>query len=190
MDFDSTKKIVLEKLYKPDASRKGDVDEEIAALIDSINSHKDYYTTSSCAGRIIILEESKDNIRHEINWLFYTHKKTTQKQILTSLAKAGNNLIWFRFESLILHICARDLESAIHLLNKAHKAGFKRAGITSLSNRIMLEIIGSQRFDAPIMKDKELLVSEQYIRILVQQANKKMLENWKRISTMEQEFKA
>jgi tRNA(Phe) wybutosine-synthesizing methylase Tyw3 len=49
MQFDFDKKQILAK--KDKSSIQG-VDSGIRKLVDIINSHNDYYTTSSCAGRI------------------------------------------------------------------------------------------------------------------------------------------
>jgi tRNA wybutosine-synthesizing protein 3 len=44
-------------LGKVDLSRKGSVDEPISELVSYINSLSDFYTTSSCSGRLIIVQE-------------------------------------------------------------------------------------------------------------------------------------
>ena len=40
-----------------DLSRKGCVDEAIVSLVEYINARDQYYTTSSCSGRIIVFSE-------------------------------------------------------------------------------------------------------------------------------------
>lgn len=42
---------------KEDLSRKGSVDQPIVELVDYINSLDNYYTTSSCSGRILLFSE-------------------------------------------------------------------------------------------------------------------------------------
>ena len=44
-------------LSKVDLSRKGSVDEPIAELVSYINALEDFYTTSSCSGRLAVLQE-------------------------------------------------------------------------------------------------------------------------------------
>ena len=44
-------------LGKVDLSRKGSVDEPITELVSYINSLRDFYTTSSCSGRLVVLQE-------------------------------------------------------------------------------------------------------------------------------------
>ena len=54
VNFSSEKARVLSKV---DLSRKGGVDEPVAELVSYINSLKDFYTTSSCSGRLVVLQE-------------------------------------------------------------------------------------------------------------------------------------
>ncbi|MBW3019386.1 hypothetical protein KY329_04350, partial [Candidatus Woesearchaeota archaeon] len=63
MDFDNDKKNALTKL---DKSTKGSIDEPVIPILNLINSMNDYYTTSSCSGRIMIMEPSEE--RH-VDWL-------------------------------------------------------------------------------------------------------------------------
>lgn len=44
-------------LAKVDLSRKGSIDEPIVDLVHLINQHDQYFTTSSCSGRICVFEE-------------------------------------------------------------------------------------------------------------------------------------
>ena len=49
--FASRKQQVLRHV---DLSRKGSIDDYIRPLVECINSNRDYVTTSSCSGRILI----------------------------------------------------------------------------------------------------------------------------------------
>lgn len=43
-------------LSKADLSRKGSVDEDVVELVHLLNEREQFFTTSSCAGRIILLD--------------------------------------------------------------------------------------------------------------------------------------
>lgn len=43
-------------LSKADLSRKGSVDEDAAEVVELLNSREEFFTTSSCAGRILLLD--------------------------------------------------------------------------------------------------------------------------------------
>ena len=67
--FENEKKQCLEK---KDKSKKSSIDSPILNLVDKINSSKDYYTTSSCSGRIVLLEKKSDK-KQESRWLLIIH---------------------------------------------------------------------------------------------------------------------
>ena len=52
--FSQRKKDVL---LKSDKSSIGNVDEKISSLCNKINSKEDFYTTSSCSGRILLMKD-------------------------------------------------------------------------------------------------------------------------------------
>ena len=54
-DFDKQKSSCLSQA---DISKKGSIDVGISDLVNYINSQNDYFTTSSCSGRISIFSES------------------------------------------------------------------------------------------------------------------------------------
>lgn len=43
-------------LSKADLSRKGSVDEDVLEIVQLLNGQEQFFTTSSCAGRIILLD--------------------------------------------------------------------------------------------------------------------------------------
>lgn len=54
LQFCSDKARVLEQV---DLSRKGSVDDAIVPMVELLNSMEEYYTTSSCSGRISVFSE-------------------------------------------------------------------------------------------------------------------------------------
>lgn len=51
--FDVQKEACLSAV---DMSRKGSIDEPILDLVSFINNQQNYFTTSSCSGRIIVVD--------------------------------------------------------------------------------------------------------------------------------------
>lgn len=45
-----------QSLSKADLSRKGSVDEDAVEVVQLLNSREEFFTTSSCAGRILLLD--------------------------------------------------------------------------------------------------------------------------------------
>ncbi|MBR9690434.1 hypothetical protein GOV08_01995 [Candidatus Woesearchaeota archaeon] len=175
MTFENDKKKYLAALYKPDNSKKGNVDLQIKELIDKINSKNNYYTTSSCAGRIVLIMIPKSGRKDHAKWLFTTHDKVSPKDL--PLDDFPQDTVWFRQEGAVLHVCCKTVSAAQILVNKAKTAGFKRSGIMATKKRVMIEISSTESIDAPISKDGRLLVDKNYINILVNEANKKLKRN-------------
>ena len=172
MTFESDKKTTLTKI---DKSKKGKIDKEVLPLIKKINSSKNHYTTSSCAGRIIIL--ARIGKKNQAKILFITHKKTNLKQVKAALKKLPKYDVWFKFEPLIMHIASRTLEHAQQLINKARAIGFRRSGIQSTKSRFVSELASTERIEAIIAQKEKLIVDDTYLKQLIKQANKKLEKN-------------
>ncbi|MFH1071987.1 MAG: tRNA wybutosine-synthesizing 3 family protein [Nanoarchaeota archaeon] len=178
MDFDTEKKKYLDKLFKPDHSKKGEVDKEIIPLLDAINARKGYYTTSSCAGRIVILEKDDAGKRKDCRWLFVSHLPVADaREVSAVLQHPGTKQAWLKMESFIVHICARDIGAAKRLLEMARICGLKRAGIVSFSERIIIEVIGNEAMELLIAEKGKLLVTDEYLERTISAANAKLKRN-------------
>ncbi len=184
MNFDNFKR---DCLARADKSKKKSIDLKIKPLIDFINSLPNYCTTSSCSGRILVIEK-RSYKKQESKWLFVSHKPTSFLDIKKALQKTSGD-VWFKQESFILHICCRTLEDAKNILGASRDIGIKRAGIISLGSKIMVEVIGTEAIEALIAKGGKLLVDDNYLRILTEEANKKLERNSKRIELFYNEIK-
>ena len=69
-----------------DKSKKGEIDKPILNLINKINKSKNYYTTSSCSGRIVLLAK-KLGEKQGAKWLFCSHERVSFKEIKKALQK-------------------------------------------------------------------------------------------------------
>jgi len=170
MEFENNKKTFL---AKTDKSKKGDIDEKILPLVSKINSSKDYYTTSSCAGRIMVVKAAEK--KNEAEWLFVSH------DVVKELKLVSEPNAWFKFEPPILHVCCRNLDFAQKLLDIARPL-FKLSGIISTS-KLIVEIRGTDRIEAPILG-----MTQEYLDSLVGIANSKLESGWKKLKELETKF--
>lgn len=81
-NFENRKKDVLSKI---DKSSIGKWDEKISSLCDKINSLKNYYTTSSCSGRILLMIDQEK--KGEGLFVFVSHDKISFKKLKEELEK-------------------------------------------------------------------------------------------------------
>jgi tRNA wybutosine-synthesizing protein 3 len=175
--YENEKSFLAEKskiLSRADNSKAGQIDEEIKELVKLINSKKDYCTTSSCAGRITLIEKKSER-KIDSCWLLAKHCPVTLKEVISRLKSEHD--VWLLQESFILHVFCRDLGSADTFLRACHTVGLKRAGIISISNKIMIECMGNEKIETIIIKKGKLAADETCIKILVDECNSKMKRN-------------
>jgi tRNA wybutosine-synthesizing protein 3 len=178
--FEQRKRDMLSKI---DKSFIGEWDKKIIPLCEKINSKDNFYTTSSCSGRIVLIidQDVKEaglfiKVWHDL--VFFPELK----EALENITK--KDLIKFKVEPPILHIACRNLESASELLEKAKHIGFKRSGINALGKNIILELNSTERIEFPILNNGKILVDDEFLKIIVKQANEKMKKSWKKIDEL------
>ena len=184
MNFEKEKK---EFLGKKDKSKKGSIDIKIKRLVDKINSLPDFYTTSSCSGRILLLTIPRSNKKNEVEYLFCSHKKIKYneiKKILKSKKELKND-VWFTVQPVIIHVACNDIKNTKKILNIARDIGFRRSGIISIGkNKVIMEIISTERIDAIVGKNRKLLIGEDYFKVLIKEGNKKLEKTWEKIDKL------
>ena len=153
MTFTNQKKTYLAKL---DKSKKGGIDEKVISLLETINALPDYYTTSSCSGRVYLWKGTGK--KSETQWLKVSHD-LIEEDFFELIDDKG--LVWLRLEAVILHIACKDLKAAHTLLEKARKF-YKKSCILSASSKIIVEVRGSEFIEMPLYKDGALLFSGEF----------------------------
>ncbi len=184
--FKQSKGSHIDKLFQPDKSKKGKVDELVKPLIKLINSNENYFTTSSCSGRIMVIKPSE--VKQDVEWLFFSHEEVIAKDLIKkiqSFASKSKEELWFKLEGFILHVACRDIESAQKLLNIAKDSGLKRSGIISTASKVMVEIISSELLETPISKNFQLMVEDNYLEFIIDEANAKLKRTHNRIKKLE-----
>ncbi len=158
---------------------EGEVDEEILPIIEKINANPDYFTTSSCAGRIALIELSEIGDKEGAEFLGKWHREVTVDEVKTAYSKAKNDTTVFLLaQSPIIHVRCKNLESAVALRNTAVESGMKYSTIKSLTfnsnsqpQKIVVEILSSENIHVPVAKDKTMYPNEDYLIFLVENAN-------------------
>jgi tRNA wybutosine-synthesizing protein 3 len=179
--FEERKERVLHILDK--AIAENEVDEEIRETLDILNARSEYYTTSSCAGRIAVIWVPNLGGKKRSVFLGKWHREVTYNEVKEHLAMRDTGVTFLLSQSPIVHVASRDLESAVKLKNLALSCGFKNAGIKSVSTKIIVEIRSTERIDVPL-GEKKLLVDEQYLRFLIKYANKALSRSRKKLKKL------
>ncbi|HLD38141.1 MAG TPA: tRNA wybutosine-synthesizing 3 family protein, partial [Candidatus Nanoarchaeia archaeon] len=182
MPFDSFLRRKTSVLSKIDKSFIGKWDEKIIPLCNKINSSPNYYTTSSCAGRIVLMI-SQNKKSHNL-FLKISHELISFNWLKNNLNKIKNKFVKFKCEPPILHVVCRNLESASLLLEKAKISGMKHSGIHCLGRNIILEIHGDDRLEFPIFSKNKILVDDDFLKLAAKESNEKLKKSWKMIENL------
>jgi len=176
-----------QQFAKDDRSLIQEIDGRIKSLCEIINKNDNYYTTSSCAGRILILLDSKE--KRDDLFLFVSHELISFEQLKEELNKINNKeLIYFKQDPCILHVACRDLENAQKIHDMAKDAGWKRCGIIASEKRFIVELNGTERIEFPVMQDEKILANNDFLKVIVEEANKKLKLSWEKIERLKNSF--
>jgi tRNA wybutosine-synthesizing protein 3 len=173
------------QLSKIDKSSIGEWDHKIIPLCNKINKKKNYYTTSSCSGRIVLLKYSIE--KQPGAFLFRTHDKTSFSELKTVLQNLNyDGIIEFQQTSCILHVACKTMGDALELVNKAKLAGWKRSGVMTGKKRFIVELHSTESMSFPIMNNKKLLVEDEFLKLVVEIANNKLERVWNKINSLKE----
>ncbi|XP_012516501.1 PREDICTED: tRNA wybutosine-synthesizing protein 3 homolog isoform X2 [Propithecus coquereli] len=140
-----------QSLSKADLSRKGSVDEDVVELVHVLNAQEQFFTTSSCAGRILLLDGSINGFevqKQNCCWLLVTHKP-----------------------------CVKDDVHSVAIDSGFRNSGIT----VGKRGKTMLAVRSTHGLEVPLSHKGKLMVTEEYIDFLLNVANQKMEENKKRI---------
>jgi len=207
--FLQRKTAVLSKL---DKSSIGKWDKRIKHLCEKINNLEDFYTTSSCSGRVILMieQEKKENdlflkvwhdkinfeeLKSVLNTLTRDNVVNSRRNLLglsvnnkdivnNTIRIKSDNLIKFKLEPPIIHIACRDLKKATFILEKAKGVGFKRSSILTSDRNIIIELNTSERLEFPIIKNGNMLVEDEFLKLVVKMSNEKLEKGWRKIKRL------
>ena len=177
--FEQRKKSFYERLIKE--STEGKVDFDIKDFLKEFNEKvKDFYTTSSCSGRIILAETPRLALvksRHMFKFIEKWHRPITYSELMKALNRCKEcENIWLLVRAPIIHFVTNSLENAVKLLKIAQKTGFKHSGIISIrENEITIEIQGDDRLDIPLIKNKIWIINPVRLKKLIDIANEVLI---------------
>ena len=173
MIFVNQKNIALSKI---DKSKKGSIDTHAISIIEIINSLENYYTTSSCSGRIYFWQG--DGKKCNTEWMKVSHELITQD--FFNIQPQGT--LWLRMEPFIIHIACKDIDSANTLLQTARNI-FKKSSILSINKKIILEIQGSDKVDMPFYEEGKLVYAGNQ-EVLMNLLNNKLQNSWEKMELL------
>ncbi len=182
-NFLQRKQDVLSKL---DKSSKEKWDKKIFRLCEKINNSSNYYTTSSCSGRIVIMVDQEKKAKGLFLKRYHNIISFNQlKKDLIEISKKNKKLIKFKQEPCILHVACKNFSYAEKIYNKVKLGGWKKSGIIASGKRLVVEMNGTEKLEFPIMSKGKILVDSFFLKLIVKKSNKNLKKSWERIEKLE-----
>ncbi len=173
------------------AVKEKKADKQMIPLCMNISKTKKYFTSSSCAGRILLLEVNKQGSKKKAAFHAKWHKKIKLKELIKEIKKTQKEEeLWFKLDPFILHIGTNSLENAKKILQICRKTGIRRAGImTAEEGKFIIELIGTQSMSFPAKIKNKILLEKEYFKITLNKANKKLEKNYEQLKKLEKNLK-
>ena len=154
-----------------------------------INKSDDYYTSSSCSGRIVIIELPEIGDKKDAKFLGKWHREILMDELEIAVNKAKTGFIWLLAQSPIFHIAVNSNLAADNLLKMAFSCGFKNSGYKSISGKRIVEICSTERLDTPIGNNGVLFCNKEFLNLLVDISNDIIIRSNKKLIRLEKELK-
>lgn len=186
--FNQKKRSILER---EDLSLKASIDEPIRSTVDLINSSPYYCTTSTCSGRVTIIEKflgasgKKQNSKFHLrshDKIYFNDVNPIVRCFLDDQPE-DNQCLWLKYEPFIAHILCSSLETAKLIMTVAINSGCRNSGITFTKNDngYLAAIRSTSSMEIPICCGQEFDPDENFIRFLCEESNRRMSANLERL---------
>ncbi|MEB3778667.1 MAG: hypothetical protein GSR85_00320 [Desulfurococcales archaeon] len=155
----------------------GYLDPGVDELLSRLNSIPLIATTSSCIGRITLIEGEWYWTRGEALIAYKTHDPISVDEIERVAARPFRNL-WLKATGPIIHLRTPSIECADHILEVARRSGFKHSGIISLEEDrgYTIELLSAVDITFPLKIDGDLIVGRGELAKVVEVVNHAVVE--------------
>ncbi len=165
------------------------VDEILIPFLLEVTKIPDVFTSSSCAGRVMLLSTDEYENKKVSSFHKKYHRKVSFEEIKKDIGDFNESELWFKMEPFIFHFGCKNYEKAKELLSFSKEFGLKKAGIiTANDGKYILEVTSTQYMALPIKQDNKQLVTDDYLRFIVDRANKKIEINFERLEKFSKSF--
>ncbi len=169
----------------------GYLDVDLLPLLVLINRDRELYTTSSCSGRITVMDaEYPWEKEEETAIVFKTHAPVKPSELSFLYSKTPYRKFWIIVNGPIIHIYTANLKLAVKILEQARRVGFKHSGIMHYSRNkgVFLELVTGVYTAQVIRVKNEAIVKPSELPHLVEVVNSTLLEGKERLEKLYREL--
>ncbi|HNW05471.1 MAG TPA: hypothetical protein PK655_01165 [archaeon] len=172
-----------------DAISKDLVDSLVIPFLLKVTEIPDIYTSSSCSGRLLLLGGDEDENKKVSGFVNRYHRLVTFEEIKRDINNFNTGYLWLKIEPFIFHFATKDYAKAKEILDFCREQGLKKAGIISAKEgRFTCEVTHTVFMSTLIKINNKQLISEEYLKLIVDIANKKLATNFKKLEDFENAF--
>lgn len=172
------------------AQKERKADEKAMPIAELLKKSRSFFTTSSCSGRIILMDLDKEEGKKEGAFHAKWHRIVEFNELWKEIEKENKENLWFKQEPFVFLIGANSLENAEKVLKACRKAGVKRAGINFFEKgKVFVEVIGTQNMSVMVKEGSKILIEKKYMEKLLEYANRKLEKNFKVLKEFEKELR-
>ena len=196
-----------------DRSHAGGIDPPILALCELINARPEFYTTSSCSGRVVLFwqrdaaaDEPEADAEPELGasgggdppidgrakaaggrWLYITHDEPSLQDMLAAAPELPTSgLAVFKQEPFLLHVRCCSMEAATVLYRLARECGLRESGVAPVGEFPLCAIRShALKMDSIVGSNGRWIVSQDYLALTVDVATQKMRANLAKLNKLE-----
>ncbi len=140
-------------------------------------------TTSSCTGRITVVEGRWHWLRDGARIVYKAHREVEPSILAMLIARPFDDL-WLKVTGPILHVRLPDVECVPHVLEASREAGFKHSGAISVKEEVVVELMSAVQISFPLKMRGKVLVDPRSLRDLVEEANEALRDGWARLERL------
>ena len=171
----------------------GEVDRDVIEILEMINFHSHYLTTSSCSGRIQLIELREVGDKKSSNVVAKWHRPPTPDDFISSVSSwKGQGLLYLMMQSPIFHVETETLPQAIALRNLGQANGFKYSTIRSVKLdrltgeqvKVIVELLASECIHAPLGENGIVKADRNYLDFLYERAFHQLLRAKRKLAEL------
>jgi len=155
--------------------KEGKVDEDIIRILELINRREDSFTSSSCSGRIGLMEIPELGDKRGAVFHGKWHRTVSPDEFKTALREYDRHLLYLLVQPPILHIYCRTMEEAKNMIKIGRQCGFKDSAFRSIEAPFLVALITTEHLNVPLAENGTLFPDDEHVDFLVERANTALL---------------
>ncbi len=147
-------------------------------------NNENFITSSSCIGRITIIEGEWPWERDKSRVVYKTHDHLSIYELANVLSRPFDNL-WLKVTGPIIHLKTEKIDCALNLLNIARTSGFKHSGIISYSDNIFtVELMSAVEITQPLKINDTFIFNINSLTNIINKVNDALDEGHRRLEKL------